>query len=190
MIPLEKQMLRDRARNALRTLSAEEREARSRLIAESLRGLEGIPFGFAPMKGEPAWFSGWPGERLVALPRAGAGTLEFFVVTVAEVAGLARGPLGAPEPPDDKQRRVDVSEAGTVLVPGVAFDFAGRRLGRGGGFYDRLLADARLRARRVGVCFACQLVEQVPVEPHDQRVDALITEAGWNDAHDSASDRD
>ncbi|MEM9372569.1 MAG: 5-formyltetrahydrofolate cyclo-ligase [Planctomycetota bacterium] len=77
-----------------------------------------------------------------------------------------------------------------VLVPGVAFDRSGGRLGRGGGFYDRFLASGRARPMGAGgvtptafgVGFAAQIVERVPMEPHDQRMDGLVTDAGDGDA--------
>lgn len=68
-----------------------------------------------------------------------------------------------------------------VVVPGVSFDLHGRRLGRGGGFYDRFLA-AIDPTRRIGVCFACQVVELVPSEPHDEPVGVLVTPAGAHPA--------
>ena len=61
------------------------------------------------------------------------------------------------------------------LVPGLAFDAAGRRLGRGKGFYDRLLMDCVL-LRKIGVCHDWQVVAQVPAEPHDIQMDYLVTE--------------
>lgn len=65
-----------------------------------------------------------------------------------------------------------------VLVPGLAFDAAGLRLGRGGGHYDRLLARLPRRCLRIGLCFEGQRVPALPAEPWDQGVDALATEAG------------
>ena len=64
-----------------------------------------------------------------------------------------------------------------VLVPGVAFDAEGRRLGYGGGFYDRLLPEIAARAPRVAGAFEAQLVGRVPAAPHDQVVDMIVTEA-------------
>jgi 5-formyltetrahydrofolate cyclo-ligase len=61
-----------------------------------------------------------------------------------------------------------------ILVPGVAFDRAGRRIGRGGGFYDRLLP--QYRAVRAGICFDFQCLEAIPAEPHDVRMDWVATE--------------
>jgi 5-formyltetrahydrofolate cyclo-ligase len=63
-----------------------------------------------------------------------------------------------------------------VLVPGVAFDPQGGRLGYGGGYYDRLLPLLPSMTRRVAGAFELQVVERVPAAPHDLRVDAVITE--------------
>jgi 5-formyltetrahydrofolate cyclo-ligase len=64
------------------------------------------------------------------------------------------------------------------LVPGLAFTAAGARLGRGGGYYDRLLPLRRAASTALGVCFALQIVAAIPREPHDQVVDAVVTEDG------------
>lgn len=76
----------------------------------------------------------------------------------------------------DAQVPVSPAWADVIVVPGVAFDAAGGRLGRGGGWYDRLLADPARRGLAIGVAFEPQLVESVPVEEHDARLDAVVTE--------------
>jgi len=83
---------------------------------------------------------------------------------------LKKGKFGILEPanPIFAPRTLDL-----ILVPGVAFDRAGCRIGRGGGFYDRLLP--LYRAVRVGICFEFQCVEDIPVEPHDCSVDRVIS---------------
>jgi len=63
-----------------------------------------------------------------------------------------------------------------LCVPGLAFDTALRRLGRGGGHYDATLP-AAWRARKVGLAFEDQIVDAVPAEPHDAPVDLVVTEA-------------
>jgi 5-formyltetrahydrofolate cyclo-ligase len=66
-----------------------------------------------------------------------------------------------------------------VIVPGLAFTADGARLGQGGGWYDRFLADRDPnRCVTVGVCFAGQLVASLPTEPHDVKVDHVVTDAG------------
>ena len=71
---------------------------------------------------------------------------------------------------------IDPGEIEAVLVPGLAFDRAGRRLGRGGGFYDRLLSTSGFRAAKIGIAFGAQVVEAVPGNERDVRVDWLVTE--------------
>ncbi len=63
-----------------------------------------------------------------------------------------------------------------VLVPGLAFTPAGQRLGRGGGFYDRLLTGRATGAYKLGICFASQLLQSIPTEEHDAVLDAVITD--------------
>jgi 5-formyltetrahydrofolate cyclo-ligase len=77
-----------------------------------------------------------------------------------------REPVSAPEAVSADLR--------VILVPGVAFDAHGGRLGHGNGHYDRLLADST--ALRVGLCYENRLIEAVPMEPHDIRMDVVVTE--------------
>lgn len=121
------------------------------------------------------------------------GAQTFFIPAFDEAQGayrmarmtteLKRGRFGILEPAVPVFAAED--ELDLILVPGVAFDFSGNRIGRGGGFYDRLLP--QYRAVRAGVCFDFQClpvlsdegveVETVPAEPHDARMDWLVTEA-------------
>lgn len=71
-----------------------------------------------------------------------------------------------------------VSQIDVFLVPGTAFDRSGGRLGKGGGFYDRVLPQRRTDAVAVGVTTLSRVVDVVPMEPHDRRVDWLATEDG------------
>jgi 5-formyltetrahydrofolate cyclo-ligase len=89
---------------------------------------------------------------------------------------LAPGTLGIPEPRDDCHL-IGPEEIDWVLVPGLAFDFRGFRLGRGAGHYDRLLPCLRPDAMCWAVGFDCQLVPELPVEPHDIPIDGIATPA-------------
>lgn len=112
------------------------------------------------------------GKR-VALPAVeGADRLRFFEVT--SLAGLVPGPFGIPEP-NRTGPEVQVSDADAVLVPLVAFDASGNRLGRGKGYFDRALR-ARGRAVSVGLAFESQMVPELPVTPSDVPLDMLVTE--------------
>lgn len=112
--------------------------------------------------------------RTLALPRVvGAGVLELRAVS-SLAAELQVGAFGIREPHDGCPE-VPLDEVGLIVVPGVAFDVDGGRLGYGGGFYDRLLPTLP-GARTVGVCFEVQLVDRVVTGPEDVPVDAVVTE--------------
>lgn len=76
------------------------------------------------------------------------------------------------------EAEVEASWPDVVIVPGLAFTAAGDRLGQGGGWYDRFLAEVRDDCIAVGVCFVEQIVESLPVEPHDVAVDHVVTDQG------------
>lgn len=107
------------------------------------------------------------------LPRVDG--LSLLLVPVASGTRLSPGYRGVPEPAGEAlpPERLDL-----VVVPGVAFDLSGGRLGQGGGHFDRLLAALPQQVVRVGYAFACQVVEEVPGSPHDEPVDIVITEDG------------
>jgi 5-formyltetrahydrofolate cyclo-ligase len=71
----------------------------------------------------------------------------------------------------------DLKRLDLILVPGVAFDWHGRRLGRGKGYYDRLLAE--VSGTTCGVAFDQQLVATIPVEPHDVHLNCILTPSHW-----------
>lgn len=133
-----------------------------------------VVYGFAPLASEPDWLDAdFPDDKVVAFPRTSPGGLAFFVSR-----DLLPGPLGAHEPVGD----IPAPPANLVLVPGLAFDLAGNRLGRGGGFYDRFLETLSLpRPTLCGVCFSCQIAPVVPCESHDARVDFLLSESGFQE---------
>lgn len=115
--------------------------------------------------------------KTIAVPRvnAVARMLELFAVSDPE-RDVAAGFKGIPEPLPHCPS-VALSAVDWVLVPGVAFDASGRRLGYGGGYYDRLLPLLPSGIARVAGAFDLQFVDRVPSAPHDAAVDALITEA-------------
>lgn len=129
--------------------------------------------GFWALPGEPQVLDPWPGNKKIALPRVVGEHLTLHWVDGP--ASLVKGRFGILEPPDSAPI-ADVRALDLILVPGVAFDHGGGRLGRGRGYYDRLLAGTP--AFKVGVCFDSQIVSKVPCEPHDIRMDAVITPSG------------
>jgi 5-formyltetrahydrofolate cyclo-ligase len=113
--------------------------------------------------------------RQLLWPRIGPGdSLEF--AACARIEDLASGRYGVREPP----RAEPAAELGPdvlLLVPGLAFDLRGGRLGRGRGMWDRVL-HSRRGAIAFGVGYEFQIVDAVPHGPHDRSVDALLTERG------------
>jgi 5-formyltetrahydrofolate cyclo-ligase len=119
------------------------------------------------------------GKRAV-VPYCQANRLELFHF-VAGFDDLCPGTLGILEPKPElrrqNDRRVAVEEVDLFVIPGLAFDRQGGRLGYGKGYFDRLLRDARGNALLAAVAFECQLFDAVPMLPHDVRVDCVVTEA-------------
>jgi 5-formyltetrahydrofolate cyclo-ligase len=76
------------------------------------------------------------------------------------------------------EEQPDPTAVDVVIVPGVAFAPDGARLGQGGGWYDRFLASVRPDCTSIGVGFDPQVVEVLPTEPHDIRLDSIVTESG------------
>jgi len=75
-----------------------------------------------------------------------------------------------------KSRRVFAGEIEIILLPGSVFDERGGRLGYGGGYYDRFMAHEAPMARRIGMAFELQVVDSLDLQPHDQKVDLVVTE--------------
>lgn len=91
------------------------------------------------------------------------------------VSGLVRGRWGLLEPPEPWLPESALAEAALVLVPALAVDLRGVRLGRGRGFYDRSLTDRDPRARLIAVVRDDELVDELPADPHDVRMTHALT---------------
>ena len=113
-----------------------------------------------------AWFA-WCGEHDVAVfaPEVAGPDLHVVSRAGSDPGGGSPGPA------------VDPSVLDVVVVPGLAFTADGRRLGQGGGHYDRFLVRLRDGCVTVGAAFAEQLVDDLPTEPHDVRLDLVVTDA-------------
>ncbi|MCC6625037.1 MAG: 5-formyltetrahydrofolate cyclo-ligase [Deltaproteobacteria bacterium] len=176
--------LRARLRAIRRALGPAHRRAASRAICERLGPIlearrAPVVAVYAPLGSE---------VDLRPLVAAQRDTITFvwprvdralgLVFHAADLADLAPGTMGIREPPRDAPVTVRVDVA---LVPGLGFDRAGGRLGQGGGYYDRALPELRRACPDllvIGVAFAAQVVDALPVGPHDARVDLVVTEDG------------
>lgn len=114
--------------------------------------------------------------KSVLYPRCLPGDDNRMEVCLVEEPGrLCPGRFGVNEPDASHTGLVDPSPD-LVLVPGLAFDRRGGRLGFGGGFYDRFLARLAHPHKRLGLCYSIQLVPNVPVDPWDVQLDGVVSE--------------
>lgn len=117
------------------------------------------------------------GKKIV-VPYCVEGELELF--HLADMDELALGMYRILEPKPElrplPEKRVDVKELDLIVVPGVAFDRRGARMGHGFGYYDKMLWQARPEALLAALAFECQLFDEIPTESHDIFMDRLITE--------------
>ena len=109
--------------------------------------------------------------RVVA-PRWNGETYELAVIKGLDEAHLRKGPMGILEPAEAEI--VPPQEVEAWLVPGLAFTRSGKRLGYGGGWYDRLLVKAPTDAVKLGIAHAFQVMDDLPSEPHDIRLTGVI----------------
>jgi 5-formyltetrahydrofolate cyclo-ligase len=110
-------------------------------------------------------------NKKIALPRVEEDKIAFYELPLTNT--LVKGKFGIMEPPPYKPMdKIDM-----LVVPGIAFDKNGNRLGYGKGFYDRLLADKRAKFS-IGLAYSFQLVESLPYDLYDKRLDAIASEDG------------
>ncbi len=117
--------------------------------------------------------------KTVSVPVTLVASSSLLAVKITDPAAqLQPGYCGIPEPEPAwaKENRVDPTSVDVVIVPGSVFDSRGGRLGYGGGYYDRFLSGQTPGALRVALAYELQVVDQVPLEPHDQKMDRVVTE--------------
>lgn len=181
-----KQALRGRIRERLKTMTEEQRAAGSQLARALLASqprwqtAHSVLF-FAPLPGEldvwPLLGAALAEGKTAALPRFVAETNSYVACGIRDLArDLKTGQFGIREPADGCPE-ISLNRLDLVLAPGLAFDPRGRRLGRGRGFYDRMLAT--VRSTTCGVAFDEQIVSDLPVEPRDVSVNCILTPTRW-----------
>jgi len=108
--------------------------------------------------------------KKIALPRVEEDNIIFY--ELSSIKSLIRGRFGILEPPPYEQ----MSNIDILIVPGIAFDKKGNRLGYGMGFYDRLLSYEQIFS--IGLAYSFQLLENIPYDKYDKRLDAIASEDG------------
>jgi 5-formyltetrahydrofolate cyclo-ligase len=115
--------------------------------------------------------------RRVLMPRVSLHSREISLAPITNIGELVPGAFGIPEP--SGAATVPISALGSVLicVPGVAFSPAGQRIGRGGGYYDKLLASVGDQAVTAGLAYSFQVLDCLPESPTDRRLNLIFTES-------------
>jgi 5-formyltetrahydrofolate cyclo-ligase len=178
----QKAVLRKRIRAQLGKISLTARkmaslELRATLKEQTFYQIATAVLFFAPLPDE---IDVWPlleeslaAGKIAALPQFDTATQNYVARRVqSPQSDLMAGPFWIPEPKPTCPE-IPMNALKLVLVPGVAFDLCGRRLGRGRGFFDRMLAEAS--SVKCGIAFDEQIVPAIPVEAHDARMDFILT---------------
>ena len=171
-----KREIRMAVRAEIAKLSNEEKQTLSSQIFSKIAELKEVEQAsvialFMALPDEPqtaAFIEQLSRHKRVVVPRIEGEEMEFY--DIAE--GVEVGAFGIMEPIATKP--VEPSEIDVMVVPGVAFTRYGARLGRGKGFYDKYLSRKGFRAYTIGVCYPCQLVEELPAESHDKTTKLVI----------------
>lgn len=168
-------------------LSSETRREKSRAITTRLRQLEEfratrLLFVYVNFRSEaetlPLIRECLRQNMRIAVPRTLVTKKRLIPYEIHEPEkDLAPGYCQIPEPLISRTMQIDPARIDTIILPGSAFDLSGGRLGYGGGYYDRFLASEAPGALRIAIAYDLQVVEALPLEPHDQRVHYLLTES-------------
>ncbi len=115
-------------------------------------------------------------RRQVYYPRLDPARRSLSLAPIRDPGELKPGAFGIPEPPAQGAIAPGELEAALVCVPGLAFTTAGARLGRGGGYYDRLLAQAGPETSTAGLAYSFQVLDSLPENERDRRLHFVVTE--------------
>ena len=184
----EKNILRKRLFELRNSLSAEEVEQRSKCIIEKLRGIDAFQnvqsiFCYVSFDNEVKTLELLQAcismGKQVSVPLALVRERRLVPYEVHDLqTELKRGHWGILEPDKNLCRAIDKRDIKAAVIPGLGFDRQRDRLGYGLGFFDRLLADLDPNALKIGLAFDFQVLERLPTEWYDRKMDMIVTEAG------------
>ncbi len=112
------------------------------------------------------------GKKLI-LPKTDMETNNIIPLEIKNINELIEGRYGILEPEDNEKNIIDLENIDIVIVPAVAFDKEGYRIGFGKGYYDRFLKE--YEGIKIGIAYDFQIIDRVPIESHDMKVDFIIT---------------
>ena len=177
-----KVLLRKRLLNLLISMGKDIRSTKSDIINKKLQEIQEYKQAktvmlFWPMETEPdlkkVIFAAQKEGKKIALPCVSGKEIKPYLFESQEF--MQKNDLGVYEPKEELSKRVDIKDVDVIVVPALAYDDKGHRLGRGGGYYDRFLTHLS-NAYKIGVCFDFQLLQDLPFDPSfDQAVDVIIS---------------
>ena len=182
----QKAIIRLRVRDRLKALPVSARRAASTQVCSRLqeqriwREAQSVLL-YVPLPDEldvePLLQAALAQGKVLALPSFDASRGQYVARGVFDLReDLRPGRFGIPEPKEDG-RAVPLNQLDFIAAPGVAFTLDGRRVGRGRGYYDRLLSS--VRGVKCGIAFDEQVVDEIPAESHDIRLDCILTPSRW-----------
>jgi 5-formyltetrahydrofolate cyclo-ligase len=179
-----KRHLRKEMKQLLEAMPPEEAAAKSQAACSALIGLEEFLAAqalmlYMPIRGEvdatPIALAAWQQDKTVLVPRVTWEQRHMIALRCRSLDDdFVEGSYGVREPVRGEPWPVE--EIDMIVVPALAFDRAGNRLGRGGGFYDRFLDHEGVHAFTCGLAFGEQVVDELPAHGHDRAVHALVTD--------------
>ncbi len=181
-----KRELRDKIRKMLGELSDKERQAKTEKIEEQLFGFANFMESKVSLLYADSTSGLDPREilkrcldqhKIVVLPAFDKEKFRMELMKVDSLdADMKRKSRGFPEPDERRCKKVPVDRLDIAIIPGLAFDEKGSRIGSGEGYYDRFIPQLSATTRKVALAFEEQIVQQVPMQSHDKHVDIVITD--------------
>lgn len=183
----KKQEIRDEIASRIATLKPE-------VVAEKTKAIEDRLFEFAnflesriallymPAANEVATLDiverSFAYSKIIVLPAFDPETYQMTLMKIdVPEKDLIEGPRGNLEPNPERCKAVPIDCLDIAIIPAIALDEKGGRIGLGQGYYDRLIPNLPITTRKVGLVFENQIVPLVPQESHDKHVDIIVTEA-------------
>ncbi len=176
---IREEVLKRRLALSNRGIASKSRAICRRLISDSAFVTASVVGLYWPFRNEvltqPVFHEALAKRKRVGFPLVRVDERRIIYVSVDDESELSAGTYGIREPRLIPERVIPPEELDLLVVPGVAFDERGYRIGYGGGYFDRLLASG-VTATRAATAFDMQIVVRVPHEPHDEKVDIIFTE--------------